>query len=345
MALSLGEEPGGAAHMAQDTARDGTTDSGTADKSTEAAVCLWFPGLFGSGRQDTLSCPSVHRLDIGLPARMLRNADAPGHRPESLPLHPEQMAALANEFQLLAKESAKGSGVLNEAALGMECEREETRAREEREAFARLGETGENGPNGEAGGAAAGQEGPDAGLELARRRAQRTLLLLWLEERANCELDELIQKVEQGLSRLDAAFMADGRALPADAAPLENATDPLARWKTMLRNAFVLCPKESVFVLDVPVDAAVAADAADAAQAFEDAGSGAGAEGGAPAGIPDDLLALFLRAGFCSFAEGLARETGRAARGLEIDPCELFGAEAAASCPGSLRLVFFEGRA
>ncbi len=331
--------------MAQDTARDGT-----ADKGTETAAYLWFPGLFGTGRRDALSCPSVHRLDIGLPARMLRNADAPGHRPENLPLHPEQMAALANEFQLLARESAKGSGVLNEAALGMEREREETRAREEREALARLGETGANGPHGEAGGAVAGQEGPDAGLELARRRAQRTLLLLWLEERANCELDELIQRVEQGLLRLDAAFMADGRALPADAAPLENATDPLARWKTMLRNSFVLCPTESVFVLDVPVDAAVGDAAGAVAQAFEDAGAGADTEGRAsagraPAGIPDDLLALFSRAGSCPFAERLARETGRAARGLEMDPRELFGAEAAASCPGPLRLVFFEGRA
>ena len=337
--------------------------------------CLWFPGLFGTGRENGLAegSSAIMRLDMGLPKRMLNTGDAPGFRPENLPLHPEQMAALAGEFQLLASESARGSGALNEAAMALEREREEARAREERAALARLGQHGHDGQHGQDGQDTPGSIPEDGqALELARRRAQRTLLLLWLEEKQAREMDELMGRVEKGFSQLGEAFLADGgladgHALSGQAGPFENDRNPLARWKVMLKAAVLLCPKDAIYVLETPVLTDANGSDANGPDANGPGANGPDANGTDANGtvadgtssptvpgsqtIPEDLLELFGRARSCPLAESVGSKVGRAARSLEIGLDELFpelcradGKGAVLPDHGPLRLVFLEGR-
>lgn len=244
-------------------------DSAEGQASAEAPLCLWMPGLFGTGRAATALeqlWPGVKRLWPGLPAALARAVSCgPGKDglssldferrafvPAELPCTPQWMGACLEDLDRFLRESARGTGCAGAFA--------EERLALERMSLARetsaVAGLGAHASEGSAGKEAVRDE---AALLLQRRTAaQQRLAWFWQQERSLVELSGLVSHVNTSTQRLHAGILQDGETsedLALTAGVFDGKVTDVDRsmepdWRLCLASALLLVPGNTVFVAE-----------------------------------------------------------------------------------------------
>lgn len=216
------------------------------NQAPEGQIFVWLPDLYGTGR--TLACekayPLVARLDPGLPARMVKESEARAFVPPNLPFGREDIAAYVRELERFASESVRGSDALCEAMMQSVRDEEERRARDERAAVEALLQGGRE------------DEARERESLALRQKSQRLLAWLWLQQRDDAEMAGIVERINSAVSSMKASFAAERVEDFGDLAQIADFAVAGERKSTnlrvLLKAACVLCPEDTIFVLQAP---------------------------------------------------------------------------------------------
>lgn len=212
----------------------------------ETLLCLWLPGLAGTGALPASArwtLPGVYRLWPGLPDRLAADSLDQAWTPPDLPLSQAEMGAFAADLERFAGDLTRGGSGLGEAFLASARESREAEVARDLDAIRALA-------------------GPDPGLaarrlRLLRERAQRLLAWYWFQQKTLAEIAVLVDRINAGVEGLGEGLSRDVDGTPVlETGPLPLGADLSPEGLSggslmvLLEAALALTGPETVFVLE-----------------------------------------------------------------------------------------------